>query len=62
MGGDEELRVLEAAEGVVEEDEERELTLRREGGFGFVEEKEAGVAELVVEDCKEGLAVRMVMK
>ena len=57
MGGDDELRVLVIAQGVVEEDEEGELALGREGGFGFVEEEEAGAAELVVEDGEEGFAV-----
>ena len=37
MGGDEELGIFVAAKGVVDEDKERELALRGEGGFGFVE-------------------------
>jgi hypothetical protein len=56
VAGDDELCVFVAAEGVVEEDEEGELTLRGEGGFGFVEEEEAGVAKLVVENRKESLS------
>ena len=58
VGGDEELRVGVLADGVVEEDEEGELALGRECGFGFVEEEEAGAAELVVEDGEKGFAVR----
>ena len=41
VGGDDELGVLVVAEGVVDEDEEGELPLGGEGGFGFVEEEEA---------------------
>jgi len=37
VGGDEELGIFVAAKGVVDEDKERELALRGEGGFGFVE-------------------------
>ena len=39
VGGDDELGVLVLAQGVVEQDEEGELALRGEGGFGFVEER-----------------------
>lgn len=58
VGGDEELGVLVAAKGVVDEDEEGELALRGEGGFGFVEEEEAVAGELVLEEGEEGFAVR----
>jgi len=57
VGGDDELRVFIAAERVVNEDEEGELALRREGGFGFVEEEEAVAGELVFEEGEEGFAV-----
>ena len=57
VGGDDELGVLVVAQGVVDEDQEGELALRGEGSFGFVEEEEAGAAELVVEDGEEGFSV-----
>ena len=62
VGGDDELSVLVVAQGVVDEDEEGELALGGEGGFGFVEEEEAGAAELMVEDGEEGLAVGAVVE
>jgi hypothetical protein len=58
VGGDDELCVLEAAESVVNEDEEGQLTLRGEGGFGFVEQEEAVAGEFAFEEGEEGLAVR----
>ena len=60
---DAEIRELFAAHGTVES--VSIITDRDTGrprGFGFVEEEEAGVAELVVENCKEGLAMGVVMK
>ena len=58
MGRDDELCILEAAESVVNEDEEGQLALRGEGGFGFVEEEEAVAGEFAFEEGEEGLAVR----
>jgi hypothetical protein len=46
------------AQGVVEEDEEGELALRGEGGFGFVEEEEAVAPEFAIEEREESFAMR----
>ena len=53
VGGDDELCVLEAPESVVNEDEEGQLTLRGEGGFGFVEQEEAIAGEFAFEEGEE---------
>ena len=58
MGGDDELRVGVVAQGVVKQDEERELALGGECGFGLVEEEEAVAGEFVFEEGEEGFAVR----
>jgi len=42
----------------VHEDEERQLALRGERSFGFIEEKEPVAGELAFEESEEGLAVR----
>ena len=45
MAGDDELRVFVLFDRVVQQDEERELALRGERGFGFVEEAAKQLAE-----------------
>jgi hypothetical protein len=47
VSGDDELCVFVAAQRVVDEKKKGELALRREGGFGFVEEEESVAGELV---------------
>ena len=46
---------------MVENAQKRELTLWRERGLGFVEQKEA-VFEMMVEEGEKGLAMRLLVK
>jgi hypothetical protein len=62
MSGDDELRVSVVVKSVVDEDEEGKLALWGERGFGFIEEKEARAAELVIEHGEEGLAMGPAME
>jgi hypothetical protein len=45
------------AQGIVDEDEERELSLGGERGLGFVEQEKTVALELMNEESKEAFAV-----